>query len=220
MLASRSAAESRRRLPGRLLLAITAGILLPIAGLIASRIPSGEVVDAASSQRFWSLLYIRALEVEHYDSLATMAQASDTVLVGVVESVRLGRQVGESYPISYAVVTVRPRDILKGPDSELVSLEVVLPSSDRLTALQASLPQEDAIFFLRDKAAEALRLGLPDAEIAAGKGYFRLVSSQGVLRNLNGRIGIPIASEDAFLLQLSGKAFAPIMDEVAKSSKG
>jgi len=51
-------------------------------------------------------------------------------------------------------------------------------------------------------------------------GYFRLVSSQGVLRNLNGKIGIPIASEDAFLLQLSGKAFAPIMDEVAKSSKG
>ena len=135
MLASRSAAESRRRLPGRLLLAITAGILLPIAGLIASRIPSGEVVDAASSQRFWSLLYIRALEVEHYDSLATMAQASDTVLVGVVESVRLSRQVGESYPISYAVVTIRPRDILKGPDSELVSLEVVLPSSDMLTAL-------------------------------------------------------------------------------------
>ena len=149
-----------------------------------------------------------------------MAQASDTVVVGVVESVRLGRQVGESYPISCAVVIVRPRDTLKGPDSELVRLEVVLPSSDKLEALQANLPQEDAICFLRDKAAEALRLGLPDAEIAAGKGYFRLVSSQGVLRNLNGKIGIPIASGDAFLLQLSGKPFAPIMDEVAKFSKG
>lgn len=176
--------------------------------------PASPNLDRGQSDRFWSLLYLRGSEAEHYEALSDITQASDRVVVAKIESIELGRQVGESYPISYTVLNLRVLRTLRGPTAELVKLEIILPSVDKLEELKSSQPEEESVFFLRDKGSEALRLGLSAEEVRVEQGSYRLVSSQGVLRNLNGQVGIPIASEDSFLLQLSGESFEHMEEKV------
>lgn len=58
---------------------------------------------------------------------------------------------------------------------------------------------------------EVATWGWSKEQVTAETGYYRLVSSQGTIRNINGRAVAPVASEDEFPAELDGQLFVDLV---------
>jgi hypothetical protein len=158
----------------------------------------------------WADVAVDALELEHYDSLATMSAAVDAAVVGRIVGVTAGRSFGGSsgYALHYAAVTVEVDEIAAGslPERHAASLTLEVPlfgGLDTLDAVTSSLPREPSLFFLRNKGG------------GADEDFYRLAVMRGVVVNRDGASDVPPG--DDFMADLDGLTFNDVVDEVRRS---
>jgi hypothetical protein len=177
------------------------------------------------SNTFWGSLGIQGQEAEFYESLPEMALASDVVVLGRVESVSEGRVfVMEAPPdvpvedvtfryVSMSIAVSRTLRHLPGPP-EKIAIEMMLPTATTLGDLKGSIPEEETLFFLRSKGLDLERREKPDRVVSQEMPFYRLVSSQGLLRNIGGQTHPNVGAEDQFLLDLVHDQFDKTLDTV------
>jgi hypothetical protein len=88
----------------------------------------------------------------------------------------------------------------------IIQVEFYLSQRSHLSRF-SDPPDERVVLFLRNKAVEAQQAGVDPAGPLAGREYYRVVSAQGYLRDLDGRTAVPLASEYAWLAELDGLPF-------------
>lgn len=201
--------------------------LLLLTAAFLSLVSAGGILNGTSirppqtrSDSFWRLLSINTLEVEHYDSLDSMTSGSEAVVLGKIVGVSLSRAFGgqeDAEPIRLAALEVSVSRILAGrltKAATTIAVEVTIPGGRNIEDLQAAIPTEEAMYFLRNKGTEASDLGFTPEEIEVEAPYYRLVSSQGQIRNLGGAALPPEAAEDSFLVDLRGTPFSEVTSQV------
>ncbi len=156
------------------------------------------------------------LAAEHYESLAVMAKSSDAVVLGRMTAVEAGRQwtanahrpddplFGETAIARFATVTIEVERIIGEPAYPVdgtIDLEVFLPVDGLIPRLEANLPRERALFFLRNKG--------PTDSIA----FFRLVNDdQGIVREFGG-VSHTLGGDDPLAVELDGVDFDELVAE-------
>lgn len=207
----------------RILLLVGLAAAVTLAGIGLSR-GTGGIDGLRRSDRFWQILNIRAVSAEHYDSVEAMARAADVVVVGQMESVRVGRTIGVSYPITLAEITILVHQSLVGSkEGERLTLEVVLPRPDLVNELEAALPAERGLFFLRHKFELVRNEDMSDALKARERGLYALVNDgQAVVRDIDGRARVrPGFDQDDPLRQaVDGQAFESIVGVATEAAAG
>jgi len=200
---------------------------LPLAGVLvfATSVLAGGAASAAltgngdheRSDRFWSLTHVQAMAAESYDSLTTMALASDAIVVGRIGAVAPGRewkaneaewaepQPADALMARFATVTIEIEQVIGTATADAsagtVQLEIFLPHDGLVPELRATAPRERAVFFLRTKA------DAPE--------FFRLVNdNQGLIRELAGTSHAMGATEGTFLAEIDGRPFEEMLAQL------
>jgi hypothetical protein len=199
-----------------------AAILMLLVGLIAfPGVGSPREESIRSSDHFWAHFAVQGLEVERYAHLAALATSSDAVILGRVTSVKEGRIAGNELSgfVAYATIAIEVGEVLRSslPIGTTVSLEVMVPERTILSDVAATLPAEDALFFLRNKGLEVAKLGWSRAAQELEWSYYRLAVSDGLFRNFDGRARVAIGAEADFVLAWEGRPFGDLVAEVSRS---
>jgi hypothetical protein len=194
-------------------------VALALAFAAAGQGTSASRQDHSRSDRFWQMLQVHGVEAEHYQDLRTMTQSSDAVVLGRIQGLDVGREVRDleseaagqpriEASVFFAVATVHIDEVLAGDSvagsSKTISLELLLAAPARLPQLKANTPRERAVYFLRDNSAYAKPPG----------GLYRLVSSQGLLREFDGSVYVAVEIEDQFPRSLEGTRFAEVLGRI------
>ena len=164
-----------------------------------------------ASDGFWRTLAFERVESEWYKSIERMFHGAELVVTGRMTEVRNSRTYGtaaDAAVVRLAVIDVRIEHAYKGSldGAESIQLEVTLPAGASASWLDSNIDTSPAIFFLRSKGTEARSLGWSEALAAVEDRYFRLVSSQGLIRLIDGVAYPPIDAEDAFLIAVTGRS--------------
>lgn len=168
--------------------------------------------DGAAPPESDSSLFFAALrpgpgldEVEGYPSLAAMADAADLVVAGRFASFRRSRDVeGDAVEdvVTYGAADLVIEELLRGvPVVEPVPVEFMISEED-IPELNANLPEESLVVFLREKTGEQ------------EQGLYRLVNSLGLWRESEGSLTPPLAEDPgAYQAELQGLTTLPeLMD--------
>lgn len=218
--------SSRRALLG-FYLAVAA--LIATAAAILAPIPAeGIEPDAAASRQFWGTFAVSALDIEPADSLESVMANSDAMVVGQIIRVDPGRIVGdpvEGIPtaqVLFANVTIAVAEVLRGElplqDRATLTLEVLLPGRTdfgELSTLNARIPSEPSIFFLRNNASTAAAMGLPPEVQERERPYYHLTIQRAVLASEAGIVAAPIWTDHVdFFVQLEGQTFDALVGDL------
>lgn len=193
-----------------------------VVGLAAAPVVTSALGERDRSDRFWNASAVRGMAAEEFDSLGSMAQSSDLVVVANIESVERGREwiINKAFASDpdrselgwarFATARLSVVQILGTPrvpiPAEGLLLEIYLPRPDTLDALISNRPGEQAIFFLRNKGAE------DDPR------FFRFVNDeQGLLREFDGSVAVTPFAESDFLRHLDGASFGEVIRHIASS---
>lgn len=194
-----------------------------LATLVFVITSSAARTTAEKSDAFWASLQYEFLEAEHYSSLASMTAAADAVVVGRLTSIEAGRVWGDPPDDAayYAEARLEVKEVVAGTlidTGGALRFELFMAEPSVIEHLQANLPSEEAIYFLRNKGAEAMTLEMSRSEQAREAEYYRLVTMGAVLRNgPDGRtVTIPGRGEP-FLVELAGRPFDAMLDQVRNS---
>lgn len=175
-----------------------------------------------SSDRFWRLLAFEGVEAEHYKSLDGMRVGAEVVVLGTITDVDSSREFGgvsDAEPVRLAALTVNVEEVLSGrlaSNEASILLEVTLPGARSISELTSLMPRERAVFFLRNKGTEVSGWGWPPDRIEAERPFYRLASSQGLLREFDNVVRPPEGAEDDFLAALAGRPFGDVVQEVSR----
>jgi hypothetical protein len=203
-----------------IVLAAVAVSILAVGLLVARDREATET--AARSDRFWELLAVNGSPMAHFDRLDAMADESDLVVVGRIVRVAPGREVrdldaeAEGYAreeasVYFADATLVVDEALKGDAGKDVKLQLLLPQPGVLEQVQADLPSERGIYFLRDMGAYFAKEN-PESGLATTlEDTFDFVSPQGLIRDLNGAVGVTADEGDTFLHALSRRTFTEVL---------
>jgi hypothetical protein len=198
---------------------------------VPSPAPTSTVPDAASvygahlrTSPGWEIYQAvdpvaAVTEIESYLTVEDQAKASSTVLRGRIRSVEVGRVSGGDggFRVVYATLFVEPELVLAGEDPELVEgfvrVELPLPgvgdAADAPAVVEELKPLEagePTVFYLRHKAAEARSLGWSEEEAGEEQGWYRIVSSTGLVTASSGLADVT--------MYLPGSHNPPIVAEI------
>lgn len=165
---------------------------------------------------------------ESFASVEDLTAASDVVVVATIEAVEAGRIFGDhpaNHPdpdagmVHYLAATLSVTDVVSGaPLPQGAVVEFILPNPHLLDRLSVGLPREPSLFFLRSKAGEAASLGL-SAEIRAREHlYYRLVTTETLVRNLDG-VASTVNAESPYLAALDRSNFTKLVDRVRDAGR-
>lgn len=194
-----------------------------VAVLLTLKVRS--VAPPAEPGPFWTGLSVVASDRESYTSLEEMAAASDSVVVATIERAEAGRVFGDhpaGHPdpdaglVHYVSVTLRVGEVVHGstlPPGAIV--EFILPDPTLAPALGQQLPTDRAIYFLRSKELEARSLGLPLEIQQRELLYYRLVTTEALIRDLNGSARL-VRPETPFLVALDGTPFETVAARIRR----
>lgn len=156
-----------------------------------------------------------AEEVEHFTTLAELSDTTDVVLTGVVAAATAGRTITDGNPADdgqiyqFLELTVEVQDDLADATNARYAVEFGPYIQEDLTdaTWPATLVGDEGVFVLRRKGSANPETGAPqvDSEFALNK--FRLVSSQGLLLNDAGEVGVPLVEDPGFPSNLEGADF-------------
>lgn len=197
------------------------GALVAVA-ICACSSPPGAILPAVSdapsqdplraSNDFWNGLTVQGLEAEHFGSLPDMTKSADLVVVGRLTDISAGREVRDleaeaagadrrDSSVFFGDATIVTEPAAFGPSApSTVTLELLLPNPDLLPSLAAAVPKERAVFFLRD--------------LHRAEPIYRLVSTQGILREIDGRVRVGVSVEYGFPRTLDGSNFENLLHEI------
>lgn len=165
---------------------------------------------------------VRGVEAEHYKSLDGMRVGAEVVVLGTITDVDSSREFGgvsDAEPVRLAALTVNVEEVLSGrlaSNEASILLEVTLPGARSISELTSLMPRERAVFFLRNKGTEVSGWGWPPDRIEAERPFYRLASSQGLLREFDNVVRPPEGAEDDFLAALAGRPFGDVVQEVSR----
>lgn len=177
--------------------------------------------DPLSAEAFWVGVAPGGMNAEHYSSLESMARASDLVAVGSVAAVsqdpRRHTSLSEDDG-AFGQVDVVIEDVVIGTvESEVaggpIHLEFFVIDPALLPRFEAGGPRGRVLLFLRNKAVEAKANGWPIEGPDTGHLYYRVVSEQGVIRDVNGRAEMP-DDEGGFQSAVNKLAFDAVVEAV------
>lgn len=194
---------------------------------------SASVADPAGAG--WRALALggQADWPEYYTSLRQMARTATATIVGEVEEVQPGRTVGEAPDDlwSTVVVSVRVTRVVAVGTTAGAGIEVgdvvpvefgpVEPETASEPAL-TSIVGDVALFFLRRKGEAVAEFGISEVPEEQARGWYRLVSPQGLYVDDAGRADavhfsrVDWPGESGFPAELDGRAFADVVEEVAR----
>lgn len=169
----------------------------------------------------WPGLSVQATEVEHFASLAEMADGADAVIRGRMVAVAPGRSYGgaSGHPLRYASVRLQVDDLLAGTlptaHTRFVTLEVPLfGATDEIAPSSASV---SGIFFLRSKATSAADAGLPAGVQDRESAYYRLVVLNAAVLDDHGS-AVVADGDHAFLVAFNGRPFEDVARAVSRAA--
>ncbi len=209
---------------------VLAAVVLSVLTVGLSIAHSREATDvAARSDRFWELLAVNGSPMAHFNTLDAMADESDLVVVGRIVSVAPGREVrdldaeAEGYAreeasVYFADATLVVDEALKGDPGKDVKLQLLLPQPGVLEQVQADLPTERGIYFLRDMGAYFAKEN-PESGLATTlQGTYDFVSPQGLIRDLNGAVGVTADEGDTWLHELARRTFTEVLADARQTA--
>jgi len=171
---------------------------------------------------FWAGVAPGGFNDEHYDSLDQMTKAADLVMVGTVTQIRQdpSRHTGLSPSDgAFAQLDFNVEEVLSGApqvsSSGAIIVELFMTDPGQYDRFSAGLPTERVLIFLRNKAVEAKQNGWPDEGPDTGHLYYRVVSDQGIVRDVDG-LAVAPDDEGGFLSDINLKTF----DEVVAAIRG
>lgn len=196
-----------------------------VAAIAITGVLSGAVRVSGGAplapDRFWQAV-VPGHPYEQHSSILDMAASADAVVRGHIASIAKGRNLvadAETGEIAaYATLTVAIDELIAGvihtEERATVKVEIFLDDPEAYGRIAESVPQESAIWFLRNKAVEAALLGLPADYPGAGEDYYRVVSNEGILREVEGDV-VPVQpSESDWLAALDGRAIDDVLSEL------
>ena len=176
------------------------------------QVPMDDLTGATTTRSAaWADTFVEAIELDHYATLSEMTRGSDAVVRGRVVGVAPGRSFGAAgHALHYAAVTIAVDEAVAGtlPPRHATQLTLEVPlygGADMIDALRASLPDEESLFFLRNKGA-------------AEADYYRLVVMRGVIVNRDGSAEVMPSDED-FLTELDGSPYDTLVAQVREASR-
>lgn len=202
-----------------------AGVAVAVIAAGASFASDRETqATRARSDHFWGLLAVNGSPMAHFDTLAAMAKEADIVVVGRIVRVTPGREVRdlgaeaegsarEDASVYFADATLMVDEAIKGTPGDAVKLQLLLPYPDVLDMVQQDLPTERGIYFLRDMGAYFAAEYPESSLVSTLDGVFDFVSPQGLIRDLNGTVGVTADEGDEFLHAMTRRAFSDVLDE-------
>lgn len=141
-----------------------------------------------------------------------MAREVDAVVLGSPLEVLESRPIPDDDDAVYGLLRLAVERSLGGvlveDEPGVVNVEFYLSHRAHLSRF-TSLPDERVVLFLRNKAIEA--------ELA-GSTFYRIVSAQGYLRDVNGATAVPLATEYGWLADLEGAVFDEILGTIADAA--
>lgn len=174
----------------------------------------------ARSDAFWGPLASGGIAAYHYASLSELNRAADLVALTRVTGIREGRRSCEpdgtdcSY---FADVEMEVLEVLSGEPPEGPLVAEFLVGGSTIVEIKGGLmdiPEERAIFFLRDLDKEARSLDLPADLIISVEGKYRWSVFQAAIRDDHGTARpMPYAELD-YLLAVDGRPFERVLDSV------
>lgn len=189
-------------------------IILNLCAVIAIAAGVAQQPLPLDAGLFWRAAALHGSQAEHYETLTSMAQSADAVVVGRLRSIDNGRVFGEEEgnKYYYATVKIDVDELVLGSLDQDWSLEVPISRPEQSDTLRGWLSDGKALFFLRSKAREARMLGYAQGVIDQESGYYRLVTFEAVINDDNGLANPPLGGETAF----SGVGSRPFADVVAE----
>lgn len=202
---------------------LIATLMLANGGADTSQVPVGQS-EHERSDRFWRSVSFVASGPE-YESFDALMAAGDAVLLGTLLTLDEGRSFGEprdgvSRPrerMTFMAVAKLQIDeiIYQRPGVDLgrsLDLEIMVQSDRDIPDLQRSLPVERAVYFVYSKGLAAEERGLPRSSQVESSQYFGFTSSsQGLVREIDGRAHGPIGSDSPFLAAVEGESFQQVL---------
>jgi hypothetical protein len=212
-----------RDLLGRAFLGVVAALGVCLVWIGVATSAGNPLGDLTGSERFWSTFALDAVEAEHFESLAEMSASADAVVIATITKVTPGRVIlaGQDDGFQYMNLSLRVDSQLAGAPLEAdFVLEMMLPegaSADRVNAL---LPAERQILFLRSKEREAATLNYPARLIPREHGLYRLINlGQGRYSDLYGKVDAPRDAEDDWVQKLRGTPFERLAESAKAGAK-
>ena len=177
--------------------------------------------SSAGGASMWNGLVVEGTELETYADVGQMTRAADAVVRGQVTAIVPGRVFGVPGvdELHYAEATVRIAEVLAGAvdGSDEITLEIPLFTGvEYLQTMQAAVPWNESIYFLRNKGESARRAGLSQEVQRFEARYYRLVVMAGFVVNERGTAGV-VANDAGAMETLRGMAFTDVKANVKRS---
>ncbi|HEX7197071.1 MAG TPA: hypothetical protein VF364_09605 [Candidatus Limnocylindria bacterium] len=168
----------------------------------------------------WPGQSVLAMEVEHFGSLAEMADGADAVVLGRIVAITPGRSFGgaSGHPLRYATVSVEVDDLLAGglPAAHAQSVILEVPLFGGAPEIASGSASARGVFFLRSKATSAADAGPADVQDRESA-YYRLVVLNAAI--LDDHDTAAVADGDhAFLEVLDGLRFEDVVLTVERAA--
>jgi hypothetical protein len=201
------------------------GSLETLPPIATDSIPSGEheppfPATSYPPAEFWEMTAPGGFNAESYRSLASMAKAADAVVTGTAASIRKepDRHL-ELDPAdgSFATIEFKVEDVLAGRPEYVqpgvLNVELFMTDPLQYQRLAAGLPAGRVMLFLRNKAVEATDNGWPAEGPDAGHLYYRIVSENGVILDVDGA-AVPNGTGSDWLDAIAKETFSEVTAEV------
>ena len=183
------------------------------------------VATAYTSADFWAGVAPGGNNDEHYTSLDGMTKAADLVAVGTVT--RISQDSHRHTELSpadgaFAQLDFKVENVLGGSPEYaapgILNVELFMTDPRQYEQFAAKLPVEAVLVFLRNKAVEAQLNGWPLEGPDTGHLYYRIVSDQGVIRDVGGKAATP-DDDGGFLTAINGTSFDRVVAEVQAAAQ-
>lgn len=180
--------------------------------------------NAARSDRFWGLIAYQFMEAESFDSLDGMRAGADAVVLGRIISLTPGRVWGNppSDAAWYATAIVQVDQVFAGrlvQPGPTIQLELFMAEPQVFDSLAATIPfGEEAVYFLRNKGAEAAFLGRSMESQVTESQYYRLVTSKALIRHQGTVALAAVAAAEPFLRNVDGVPWDGVLEALRSGS--
>lgn len=177
-----------------------------------------------AAAEFWGYVAPGGDSVYHYDSLAALTKGSDAVVIGTITSMSIDADRYQGYNLGpgglFINMTLKIDQTLAGTVNEFAPGEInldVYTDSSQYDRFAAGIPNERAIFFLRNEytmATEAQQPHVPNDKL-----YYVVINDQALIRDVGGS-AVPASPEDGnFGGKIAGAPFTTVVSSIEAAAR-
>jgi hypothetical protein len=186
--------------------------------------PAPSQSGAYPAAEFWGYVAPGGDSLYHYDSLAALTKGSDAVVVGSITGMSIDADRYQGYNLGpggiFINMTIKIDQTLAGTVNEFAPGEInldIYADSSQYDRFAAGLPNERAIFFLRNEytmATEAQQPHVPNDKL-----YYVVINDQALIRDVGGS-AVPASPEDGnFGGKIAGAPFMTVVSWIVAAAR-